>query len=249
LTQLRLTAVLVVANATTIPVTTTSIYLENTEWTTTTSGGTVVAASTTNPHAGTKDVEYTAAAAGAYANFSNGSAFDLSTRNTLNFYIRNKATWPSGKSVLIQWYNGTIAVGTPVTFKHATYGFDQTNITTYQSIGIPTSAFGAFGLTTTAVRYTVTGGGAAIGFYLDDIVLQGGPAVSTPTDAMRFRGAYSATVQYQLNDVVTYSSGLYIASQPVLGITPGSAGWTTLVAAPAALRQVMLPAFGHINGV
>jgi hypothetical protein len=223
LSQLRLTAILVAVNATTIGVTTTNVYLENTEWTTTTSGGSVVAASTTNPHAGTKDVEYTAAAAGAYANFSNGTAFDLSTRNFLSFYIRNKAAWASQKSVIIQWYNGTQAVGTPVTFKHGAYAFDQNNITTYQSIGIPTSAFGAFGLTTTAVRFTVTGGGSAIGFYLDDIILQGGVTVVTPTDAMRFRDVYSANTQYQLNDVVLYANALYLSLGFNLNVLPTTA--------------------------
>jgi hypothetical protein len=110
-----------------------------------------------------------------------------------------------------------------VTFKHGAYAFDQNNITTYQSIGIPTSAFGAFGLTTTAVRFTVTGGGSAIGFYLDDIILQGGVTVVTPTDAMRFRDVYSANTQYQLNDVVLYANALYLSLGFNLNVLPTTA--------------------------
>ena len=36
---------------------------------------------------------------------------NLSTWNFIVFYIRNKAAWPTNRSVTIQWFSGATAVG------------------------------------------------------------------------------------------------------------------------------------------
>lgn len=228
LTQLAIGLVLIVA-ASGASSTTTNIYLEDTEWTSTTSGGTVVKNSTSNPYAGTKDIEYTAAASGDYANLSNGSAFDTTTRNQVDFRIRSKAAWASAKSLLIQWYNGSTPVGQAVALKTGVYGFNSSTTGSYQLVVIPMGAFGVAGLTVTALRFTVTGGGSTIGFYLDNITMQGGVSAPVAADRMRWRGNYSSAVQYVLNDVIAYGGGVYIALQNLLGTTPGGTGWGTVV--------------------
>lgn len=227
-TQLKIGVVLVAAGATEPTIATTSIYAEDAEWTATVSGAPMNKASTSNPHAGTKCIEATSAVAGNYVNLSNGSAFDTSTRNTLPFFIRSKGAWPNSKSLVIQFYNSAAAVGTPVTLKTGAFNFNSGTTGAYQLINIPLAAFGVIGVTVTAIRFTVTGGSSAIGFYLDDISMQGGVIQTTPSDAMRWKGSYSAAVQYQLNDVVLSGNGIYVANTSGLGSTPPAAMWTPL---------------------
>lgn len=225
LTQLKVGSIIVTAASADASVTQTIMYAEDTEWTSTTSGGTVVKNSTSNPFAGTKCIEATSAANGAYFNLSNGSAFDTSTRNMLFLEIYPKANWPSQKSLLLQYYSGTVARGTPVTLKTGAYNFN-TGVQAYQLLGIPLAAFGVAGISVDAFRGTITGGGTSVGFHIDNIIMQGGVANVAPTDAARWKGLYSANVQYVLNDVVKTAAGaVYIARQTLQGVTPGGAGW------------------------
>lgn len=228
LTQIKVAIVYVAAGSAAATIATTSIYAENIEWTSSVSGGTISAASTSNPRAGTKDIEATSAIATNYVNLSNGSAFDTTTRTTLSFYIRSKAAWPSAKSIQIQWNLAGVAKGTPVTIKTGAYGFNSGTTGAYQLVVIPLSAFGVAGISVDALRFTVTGGSSAIGFYIDDVAMQGGVTQVTPTASMAWRGAYSASVQYLLNDVVSYLGQIAIATGPVLGTAPGGTGWTLL---------------------
>jgi len=181
LTQLVLSYVLVPANASSLAITLTNLYLENTEWTSSVSGASVVANSTTNPFAGTKDIEFTAAASGAYVRLTNGSAISLSTAKQLVFQIRSKAAWANPKSVLVTWYSGTTKVGQSATLSQGKYGFASETTTGYQQIVIPIIAFGVpAGTTVDRLEFKVNGGGAAIGFYLDNVVLESTSTVETP---------------------------------------------------------------------
>jgi len=236
LTQLKLSSAYVATGATSATIGTTSIYAENTEWTTSQVGGTITLASTNNPNGGTKCVEATSSIAGDYALFTNSGAFDTSTRNMLFFYIRSKASWASQKTLVIQWYSSTTAKGSPVALKTGVYGFNSSTTGSYQLIGIPLSAFAVSGLSVDRIRFTITGGGSAIGFYLDDISMQGGVQQNVTSNGMVWRGAYSSAVQYVANDVVSYNGSLYIARQSLLGVTPGGTGWTQLMAASSGAR-------------
>lgn len=179
--QLQLTFVLVAAGATIPDVTTENIYLENTEWTTSVSGGTINAASTSNPFAGTKDIEATSSANNHKVTFAKPSGtITLTDWDSLTLQIRSKAAWPSQKGLSIAWLNGTTVVGVAVVLKSGTFGFDSSNVSSYQQVTIPTSSFTAGTTSINGLRITVTGGGAAIGFYLDNIVLQSGVIVAPP---------------------------------------------------------------------
>ncbi len=177
--QLQLTFVLVAAGATIPDVSAENIYLENTEWTTSTTGGTINTASTTNPFAGTKDIEATAAANNHKVTLVKPSGtINLTDWDSLTLQIRSKATWPSQKGLSIAWLSGTTVVGVTVVLKSGTFGFDSSNTSSYQQVTIPASSFVGGTLSIDRLRITVTGGSSNIGFYLDNIILQSG--VTTP---------------------------------------------------------------------
>jgi hypothetical protein len=204
-TQLQLTFAYVPAAATTPSgVTNESLYLENTEYTSSTNAATHFnLASTTNPFAGTKDIEATNAANGDYITLVKPSgSLNLSLFSTLTFYIRSKATWASPKSLSIFWLNGTTVVGVPVAVKGSgTFGFDSSVTSSYQQITIQITSFATSTTLADRLRIAVAGGSTALGFYIDNIVLQAGAAGSGggvlvfPTRAtVTFASASTATL-------------------------------------------------------
>lgn len=221
-TQLELTFVLVPATATTLGVTVTDVYLENTEYTTSQSGSAFNFASTNNPRTGTLCVEATSAANGNYAQFEAPSPIDAGDFDNLVFYIRSKASWPGPKSLTLSLRATNTLRGSSVTVSEGSFGFTSSNILTYQQIVVPMSLFGAGGLSVNRLRIAVSGGGAAIGFYLDDITLQSGIAATADTSRMRWRGNYAAAVAYAANDVVLSSGVQYVAIAASSNRTPAS---------------------------
>jgi hypothetical protein len=180
-TQLELTFFIVEANAVVLPVTVTDVYHENTEWTTSRSGTTFTLASTNNPRAGTVCIEGTAVTTGNYVQFANASTFDPATKENLTFYVRSKAAWPATRSLSITLRNGnTSQRGSVVTFKDGTFGFDSSQIATYQQIVIPMSLFAASGLVMDRIRFACVGTGTTLGMYIDDVTLQNGLAGTGP---------------------------------------------------------------------
>lgn len=184
-TQIPLTFVLVEEDATTpTGIVNTDIYLDNTEWTTSQVGAHFTLASTSNPFRGTKDVEATSAVANDEVKFVKPAAgtTDLTQYSDLIFYLRFKAAWPGAKSLVVSWLNGSTQIGNAVTVRGGLFNLDAANITTYQQVVIPLSAFNAI-TPVTSLRMRVTGGSSAIGFYLDSISIQSGVGnvVASPT--------------------------------------------------------------------
>jgi hypothetical protein len=244
-TQLMLSFVYVAATAT-VPtqITKIDIYHENVEWTTLRSPATNPPwnlASTNNPYDGTVDIEATTAATGNYVSMTVPAAgtVDLGASNTLVFYIRSKATWPATRSITVQWYNGATITGTPVVLRSGTFGFNSAITSGYTQIAMPNGLFGINGIPVTTVRFTVSGTGTNLGFYLDDITLQAGNApVTLPTGIMIFRGAWSSTTQYNANDVVTAGNQLYVALQAGTGHAPASSSTFWTLTNPATVTSV-----------
>jgi hypothetical protein len=173
--QLYLTFVLVPATATSLSgITTETIYDEGTEWTATTSGTGFTAGSTNNPNTGTKDIEGTSVASGAYVKFVRSSAESFDGDGSLLLSIRSKASWNTKRSLTLQWYLAGVAKGSPVTLKEGAFGFSSANTSSYQALVISKSLFAiAAGTNVDELRITAAGsGGAAIGFYIDPIKLQ-----------------------------------------------------------------------------
>jgi hypothetical protein len=255
-TQLQITTLRVDAN-TTQPgtIVQTDIYHENVEWTMTKTGTPINLASTNNPHSGTLDIEGTNAVTGNFFTATDPLAgtVDLATRNNLVFYIRPKAAWPTGtRSITIQWYNGTTPKGTPVVLANSNFAFNSTNLT-YQQIVIPTSLFAANGIPMTAVRFTMTGTSTvAFGWYIDDIILQGGVPPSQGSNAMVWQDPYNATKAYAVNDTVSYQNNAYVAMIPNVAQTPSATStiwhpatnagppWVSLSSNPASVGIIRL---------
>jgi hypothetical protein len=245
-TQLQLTFVYVAAGAT-VPsnVVTTDIYHENTEWTCATSGAAVVCNSTNNPHSGTKDVEWTNAATGAFERHTiPSSTTDLNNFNAFSFWIRSKATWPATRSLTIQWYNGTTAKCSPVSLKDGNFTFNSSNTTSYQQIVIPTSTFACGGIPVTRVQITEAGSGGNLGFYVDDIILQGGVTSSVSSSGLNPRGAWSASLAYSVNDLVNSNGGSWYALVANTNSTPSvsNANWQSMGAVAPFISGTVNPA-------
>lgn len=222
-TQLGLTFVFVAALATTpTGVTLRDIYEENTEWTSSVTAN-FNAASTSNPFRGTTDIEATAAVLTNNVTLVKPAAGteNLSNWNSLVFYIRSKAAWPTGngganaaRSLNIFWLNGSTQIGSAVSLRDGVFGFSSSITTGYQQISIPVSVFGTGASLVTSLEIQVAGktGSATIGFYLDAITLQGGNGIIVlPATLMNFKGTWSSSTAYGVNDTVV-SGGLgYVA--------------------------------------
>jgi hypothetical protein len=226
--QLQLTFAYIAAGATTPSnVTSVDIYHENAEWTCASTAN-VNCASTTNPHSGTKDIEATNAVAGNNARLTiPAGSIDVSDSNNLVFWIRSKATWANGVGLTIQWYNGSTAQCTPVTLINGNFGFASNITSAYQQVVIPTSVFSCAGVPVTQLRFTRSGTGS-IGFYLDDIILQGGVAAASGSAAMIWRGTWSFSATYAVNDTVKYQNLTYTATQTNTNSAPSAnpANWS-----------------------
>ena len=241
-TQLMLTAIFVAAGSTSpTQITRDDIYHSNTEWTTSQSSGAHYALASPNfPYDTTVDVEATNAPLNSWVQFQVPAAgtVDLATVNNLVFYVRNKAAWNSARSITIQWQSSGTLKGTAVLLRSGTFGFSTSLIGSYQQVAIPTSLFGINGIPVNQLRMTVTGTGVTtLGFYLDDITLQGGTGtITSPTGVMIWRGTWSVTTSYNQNDVVLGSNTfLYIALLPSIGTdptTPSPATWQKLASDP-----------------
>lgn len=234
-TQLKLGIVFVAAASSTPTVTTATVYAENTggpgEWNWTTSGTGFNVNSSTNPHGGTKDIEGTTVAAGAYALAAKPSGtLDITTYSLLIFYIRSKVTWNSNRSLQIQFRNAGVLVGSPITFKHNTYGFDSSNLTTYQQIAIPITAFAIpAGTLINQLRFMDAGG--SIGFYLDDVSLQSGGSENVTGGITQDQA--DARYAQRANNLSDLSSAASATANLVVMVgDSGSGGTKGLVPAP-----------------
>ena len=219
-TQLELTFYLVNAGASAINVVVVDVYHENIEWTTSVNAGTINPNATSNPHSGTKNIEGTAVVNGNYIQFQAPAPFDVGASDTVTLWLQSKATWPNGKTLQVSvQLNGT-QLGVAAVIQTGNYGFNSSNVASYQSVVIPTSIFAANGLSANQIRITCSGGSGSIGWYMDDITLQGGLAQVTDSTRMRWRGDYNSTLLYNVNDVVLYSGVQYVALLSSTSIVP-----------------------------
>lgn len=223
-TQLPLNLVLIPTMATTPSgIVATQIYIDNAEWTCANSSN-INCNSTSNPYAGTKDIEATAAVSGNNFTLTKPMAgtVDLSTQNTLTLYIRSKATWPtangSGSSGLrtlsLFWLNGSTQVGVQVVIRSGAFGFDSSVTSAYQQITIPVTQFatGANAVTTLKGQISGNGGTSSIGFYIDQVTLQSGNGViSLPATLVNYKGTWNGTANYNQNDLVVSGNVGYVA--------------------------------------
>lgn len=221
-TQLELTFYLVAAGATTLPVNVVDIYHENSEWTTSRSGTTFTLASTNNPYRGTVCIEGTNVTTGNYFQFQAPGNVNLGDNDTLVFYVRSKAAWPSTRTINVIALANNKQIGSTIVFKQGSFGFNSSTTGSYQQIILPLTLFGASGINVNRLRFTVGGTGATFGMYFDDFTLQGGLAPVADSTRMKWRGTYVATSLYNVNDVVLSADIQYVCIQSGVGKTPAS---------------------------
>jgi hypothetical protein len=173
-TQVKLTFVIVEA-ASTAPagVANENVYLENAEWTSSTSGSGWDANSTSNPRTGTKTIEGTTVANGAYVQLQRASSTALDSFLTLRMFVRSKAAWSNGRVLRLQFFLAGVAKGVPVTLASGYWGFDSSITSGYQLVAIPVSQF-ALPAGTLVNQLRIADAGGSIGLYIDDIVVQSG---------------------------------------------------------------------------
>lgn len=276
---LRLGIVYVQAASTAPAITETNIYLDNAEWTATASAGTINVDSTNNPRSGTKDIEGTAVAANTYVTLVKPAAgtTDLATQNSLVFFVRVKAAWPTTKAIRLGWYNGTALRGSQVTVSNNLFGFNSQSVGTYQQIVVPISAFNMpQGNLVTTLRMTIVGGGATVGFYIDDIVLLSGATVLPSLTASRalvsnvsgnvaasvvtatelgYVSGVTSALQTQLNAKAPLASPTFTGLVNTAASTTGSAGFRvphgTAPTAPTNgdFWSTTAGFYGQVNGV
>ncbi len=183
-TQLKL-ALVTVAGGSTQPTTVTTelIYADNAgdppEWNWTTSGSGFTLGSTSNPRTGTTDIEGTSVATSAYAQAQPAfGVFDPNDYDNIVLYLRFKAAWNANRYLQITLRNAGVQIGNALRISGGFFGLDGTNTTSYQAVIIPLLQFAVpAGSMFDQIRIQAIGsGGAAIGFYLDDISMQTGGA-------------------------------------------------------------------------
>jgi hypothetical protein len=149
------------------------IYRENADWTTAVSNATINPNSTNSPFAGSKDVEGTAVANGNNITYTRGTALNLSTLSNpvITFEIKSKASWGTNKKFVLQWFNGTTAVGNAIPFGDQSYGFVSSTTSSYFLVSIPLKDFGALS-TVTKLRMQAANTTGTFGFFIDNIQIQ-----------------------------------------------------------------------------
>jgi len=179
LTQLSITTVLINAGATTPSgITDEDIYKEHVEWTASSDNGTVDFDATTNPFAGTKHIRCGAFTNGQYLRFVDSVTNDITDYSQIKFYVSLRATFASTAGFILSFRNGATVVSSSVTITNGIYAFDRTDISGYQLIVIPISAFTFSSATFDRLNIALKGSNGT-GFDMDNIILQGGIAGSS----------------------------------------------------------------------
>lgn len=231
-TQLMLTSAYVATNATTPTnaTVTNNIFDEGTEWAATYTAH--ISTSTTDPFRGTHSMQFSSAVLNNNAVLVKPSSqtVDLAGSNALVFYICTQAVWPTGASgataarfLSIYWGTGGSSPtqkGSVVVLRDGQFGFKSAASncavsSNYQQVSIPTSLFGANGIANTSLIFKVSGnsGSSSLSFFIDAVSLQGGlTAPPLPGTLMNFRGTWSSTTAYSVNDVAVTAVGrAYVA--------------------------------------
>lgn len=178
-TQLQISFA-VVSHGTTSPIIdTAAIYKENlgtpTEWTYSDNTATITPSSINFPYQGLVDIEGTTVAASVNFTLTAASSPTFTNYTQLNFKIRSKGSWSTGRGFAIQFLNGSTPIGNPVPFLSGSYNFISATTGVYQNVSIPLADFGNI-TNATAVRFLRAGTSTIPGFYIDNIILIGGAA-------------------------------------------------------------------------
>jgi hypothetical protein len=248
LTQLALTYIRVDATVTQLSITTIDVYKENVEWTSSVSaGGRVSATSATTPFAGTKCVRFNAAISGDYAQFVNASLISMANAKQVILQLANESgAWPGPKSVLVTFFAGSTKVGQSAAILNGAYNF-STASTAFQQIAISAAAFAIPSATTIdTIQVKVNGGGSAITFRVDNIVIEYNSSVTSSgtngvTDAQVQAAIASANIRpwITLTDGATITWDVSNVAEAKAKVTLGGSRILSIVGATNGQRGVI----------
>jgi hypothetical protein len=190
LTQIVFATILVPAGATIPVITEVTVYDEDagtpTEWAGTSDDTNVNFASTNDPYQGTVSVE-TNLPLGTNREiiFTPAAPYTIVSPSTLVFQIKAKQDMSAAAGRLyIGFFNGGSLVGNAIYIGGTTvplYGFDATDTSGYQIVSISFAAFGVLPATVDALRFFKLSGTSDADFFLDDVHILEGGAVTPPT--------------------------------------------------------------------
>lgn len=192
--QVALTAILVPANSTEPDLDLQIVYDENTESVVTNSGTTTDGNNLTNTFRPVKSVNVTNINHADYIVFTKApvlSTWDITGMDALSLHIKLKMVMPQLANLRVSFWNGNLQVSGEVVV-----GLNKFNVTTYQAISVPMSAFGNItNLEFNQVRFRYTSNNSTnhTGFYLDYIYFVDN--LDQPSDL----GGLSATLHFNGN--------------------------------------------------
>lgn len=209
-TEIRLTSILINTGATTPSgVSSTIIYDENVEWTGSAVGVTANFNGATNVFHFLKTTDVSSFTNGQSIKYTNGSTVDMTTFESLRFYLRLKATFAQSAQLQLTWMNGNTVVSNTINLTNNLYGYSRTTTGTYQVITIPVSDWAFSSASANALRITLAGTNAS-GFYIDYIQLQSG--ITQPPSG----GVISVSAGWGMNFPVITSNGSVVVDSNVV---------------------------------
>ena len=116
--------------------------------------------------------------------------------NLLIWVLNGTAFWPVGVEIQIEWLVGPtpLIVGSTVVLVDGVYGFDETNVTTWQLITIPIADFATSSGDRADYLLIRKEGSDEITVSLDDISLDGGPTADERPADLAAQGSSALTV-------------------------------------------------------
>ena len=213
--ELRISAAIVETGTTEPSITGECIYRNNLEWTPTSSNLVRINPdSVTNPCNGVKAIEGTGVVDNDNILFERGSSFFPTTiASQLDLFIRSKASFATN-GLIIQWELGGVPVGDPVLLEHLAYFFDSTITADCQLVAIPLFHFNIDNNSEVdSIRITGEVVAGSLGFYIDDLCIQGQPLPEFPdhtdTDELAKVSSDDTTAGY-LEDKIVAGSNITI---------------------------------------
>jgi len=232
-TQVELTYILLLANATSpAGITDELIYDENIEWTGSASGVTVDFNNATAPYSGAKCASVGAIGTNDYLLFTAGASKDRDDYESLSMFFKLKATTTTAHYLYVRFKLGANFVSNEIAIP-----WSRSNITTWQSIALQLTSFTFSNAQFDAVqlRWAKTGTQADhAGFYLDYIKLQTGMVAPVFSDTVQLiddviaLGKTGSAISTALK-VVNSNVGGYGTASKTVSVTVDAKGRVTAI--------------------
>jgi hypothetical protein len=209
--QIALTSIHLAPGATTPSnITQEVIYDENTEWAHTVTSVTANFDDTSLPYHLSKAVNVSSynSATNRTITFIRSSVFSMTPGTVLLFRIRLKSAYANNSNIVLKWGSGSGSMVTAGLTLATTHGFNKSTTGVYQLITVPISSFNFSNINVDRLRIALIGSGA--GFYLDQVMLQGG-LISSGLSGVTSFNTRTGNVMPVAGDYATFYPSLSVA--------------------------------------